>query len=444
MLLRRSHLEIDPEWPAAPRHGLVGTAVSRLSARLASAVRRADAGLALLTRSNLRKGVGYARRGEFLMIATAIGNLIRDKQATSPALGQAVAGPTERFPVVPLLPGQPLVSVVIPCFNYGRFVVEAVDSVLHQTLTDLEVIIVDGGSSDQSTVEVLRSLERPRTRVLFRDGRHLVGDNRNFGIAEARGRYICCLDADDTLEPTYLEKAVFLLEMYGYDVVSTAIRFVGARSGTVGVVPAPDLRSMVHGNHAHTCAVFRRLLWTRSGGFFDVGVGQEHVAEDWDFWVRLAALGARIRNIADEPLFNYRAHEGGSLSSSQADVKPLTQQRRAIVTRNRALLTDGAYRMSQAQRTGGCGLAARTALTRSMVQTSAERPPAYVGPSHSVHDRRWRRALAESIVWIPRATGVARHSGHDPVPGCLPRRFYRLVPSAHPGGLRPAAIPSTS
>src|SRR5665647_2450934 len=107
----------------------------------------------------------------------------------------------------------------------------AVDSVLHQTLMDLEVIIVDGGSSDQSTVVVLRSLERPRTRVLFRGSRHLVGDNRNFGIAEARGRYICCLDADDTLEPTYLEKAVFLLEMYGYDVVSTAIRFAGARSG---------------------------------------------------------------------------------------------------------------------------------------------------------------------------------------------------------------------
>lgn len=372
MFVKRPHLKIDPEWPAAPREDFAGTVVSRLSSRLASAVRRAGTGLSLLTRNNLQKGVGYARRGDFSMIVTAIRNLIRDKQATSPALGQAVAGPAERFPVVPLQPGQPLVSVVIPCFNYGRYVEEALDSVLGQTLQDIEIIIVDGGSSDQGTLEVLHNLERPRTRVLFRDGRHLVGDNRNFGIAEASGRYICCLDADDTLEPTYLEKAVFLLEMYGYDIVSTAIRFTGARSGTVGIAPAPDLRFMVHGNHAHTCAVFRRLLWTRSGGFFDVGVGQEHVAEDWDFWVRLAALGARIRNIADEALFNYRAHEGGSLSSS-TDVKPLSEQRKAIVTRNRAVLTKAAYLLSRAQRERRLrASSAQTALTRSMVQTSAE------------------------------------------------------------------------
>jgi glycosyltransferase involved in cell wall biosynthesis len=372
MFVGRSRLDIDAEWPAAPREGLVGTALSRLSSTLARAVRRAGAALSLLTRNNLQKGVGYARRGDLRMVVTAIGNLVRDKQAMSPALGHAVAGPAKRFPVVPLQPGQPLVSVVIPCFNYGRFVIEALDSVLHQTLTDLEVIIVDGGSSDQDTLEILRTLERPRTRVVFRDGRHLVGDNRNFGIAQARGRYICCLDADDTLEPTYLEKAVFLLEMYGYDIVSTAIHFAGARSGTVGVLPVPDLRSMVRGNHVHTCAVFRRLLWTLSGGYLDAGVGKDHVAEDWDFWVRLAALGARIRNITDEPLFNYRAHEGGSLSSS-ADVKPLSEQRRAIVARNQALLSDAAYRMSEAQRERRLrAISVQTALTRSMTLTSAE------------------------------------------------------------------------
>jgi len=360
-------LEIDPEWPASLGRGPEPSAASRVFSRLRSALRKVGAGLSLLTRSNLKQGIRHIRTGDVWTILPSIGNLILRRQAAG-----AFARPAEPFPVVPLQPGQPLVSVIIPCFNYGRFVVEAVDSVLRQTLADIEVIVVDGGSSDQSTVEVLRDLERPRTRVLFRDGRHLVGDNRNFGIAEARGRYICCLDADDTLEPTYLEKAVFLLEMYGYDVISTAMRFFGARSGTVGVVPVADLRAMVRGNHVYTCGVFRRLLWVRSGGYHDVGVGQEHVAEDWDFWLRLAVLGARIRNIADEPLFNYRAHEGGSLSSS-ADVKPLRAQGRAIRRRNRAFLTGAAYRASRTQRERRLRAASpETALTKSMAQGTTE------------------------------------------------------------------------
>ena len=219
---------------------------------------------------------------------------------------------------------------------------------LAQTLTNVEVIVVDGGSTDNDTLEVLKNTQRPGTRILFRDGRHLVGDNRNYGIELARGRYICCLDADDTLDSTYLEKAVFFLETYGYDIVSTAINYVGAREGQVDIMERPDLTDMVNGNHVLTCAVFRRELWKKVGGYVDVGIGKHHVAEDWDFWLRLTASGARIRNIAGEHLFNYRIHEGGSLSSS-ADVKSLSEQKSAILDRNRELLTRDAYKFSEDQ-----------------------------------------------------------------------------------------------
>jgi glycosyltransferase involved in cell wall biosynthesis len=245
--------------------------------------------------------------------------------------------------------GQPLVSVVIPCFNYGKFVRDAIDSALAQTLTDVEVIVVDGGSTDGETVNILKGIHKPRTRILFRDGRHLVGDNRNFGISLARGRYICCLDADDTLDATYLEKAAFYLETYGYDIVSTSLNFVGAKEGHVGIMDRPDLTDLMGGNQLLTCAVFRRELWEAVGGYVDVGVGKHHVAEDWDFWVRLAANGARIRNISGEYLFNYRIHEGGSLSSS-VDVKPLSEQREAILERNRDVLNPAALKFSEDQR----------------------------------------------------------------------------------------------
>jgi hypothetical protein len=116
----------------------------------------------------------------------------------------------------------PLLSVVIPCFNYGRFVEVAIRSALAQTFQDLEIIVVEGGSTDEATVAEVRrleSLELRNTRFYYREGRRLLGDNRNFGIGLARGRYVCCLDADDLLMPVYLEVAVFLAEVFGYDFV---------------------------------------------------------------------------------------------------------------------------------------------------------------------------------------------------------------------------------
>jgi glycosyltransferase involved in cell wall biosynthesis len=239
----------------------------------------------------------------------------------------------------------PLVSVVIPCFNYGRFIAQAVDSVLAQTLVDVEIIIVEGGSTDIETVEIVRSLCLPRTRVFFQSQAQLVGANRNSGIASARGRYVCCLDADDTIDPTYLEKAVYFLESYRYDVVSTGIKFTGSRQGTIDVLELPTLGDMTQGNHVTTCGVFRRELWQMVGGYFDTGKDQDHVAEDWDFWLRITATGARIRNIVGEHLFNYRIHPGGSLSSS-IGIKALDHQRIAIIERNKHLLTQAALQKS--------------------------------------------------------------------------------------------------
>jgi len=209
----------------------------------------------------------------------------------------------------------PLISVVIPCFNYGAFVAAAVDSVLDQTWQDLEIIVVEGGSTDTTTRQTVAALRRPKTLILFRDTPCPVGDNRNFGISQARGKYICCLDADDVLQPTYLEKAVFLMETCGYDVVSASVKRFGAIEGGYGVMPRPDLSDILEGNHVTTCAVFRRRLWEQAGGYKDAGPDMPFVHEDWRFWVRLAALGARILNISGERLIWYRAHPGPSLSS---------------------------------------------------------------------------------------------------------------------------------
>src|SRR5262245_40475840 len=98
----------------------------------------------------------------------------------------------------------PKVTVVIPCFNLGGFIDEAVDSVLAQTFDDYEIIIVNDGSTDAATNAKLAHYDRPRTVVYTTENQRLPRA-RNFGIEKGRGQYVCCLDADDLFAPTYLE-----------------------------------------------------------------------------------------------------------------------------------------------------------------------------------------------------------------------------------------------
>lgn len=119
------------------------------------------------------------------------------------------------------------VSVVIPCYNYGRFLAEATRSVLTQTVSDLEVIIIDDGSSDE-TPEVGATLEAQDERVrFFRTENRGPAHARNLGISEARGRYLAYLDADDRWRPNKLERQLEVMESEPSVVMlfSNAVRF---------------------------------------------------------------------------------------------------------------------------------------------------------------------------------------------------------------------------
>jgi glycosyltransferase involved in cell wall biosynthesis len=124
-------------------------------------------------------------------------------------------------------PPSPRVSVIIPCFNLGAFLADAVDSVLAQTFQDLEILIVDDGSTDPETQRLLDGYTRPRTRV-FRTPNSGLAAARNFLIGQARGEYLCALDADDKLHPRYLEATVAALDAdASLTFVSTHLRMFG-------------------------------------------------------------------------------------------------------------------------------------------------------------------------------------------------------------------------
>lgn len=336
-------------------------------------LRRALLLVGLINRRNLAKGFSALRRGNArVVVAAAVRNFLAQREAVDlAAWGPHQSKDCETFAPREHPPGAPLVTVVIPCFNYGRFVGEAVASALGQTFRDLEVIIVDGGSTDRTTPDVVRSLAGPRVRAFLREGRHLAGDNRNYGIARCESPYIVCLDADDTVHPTYVEKALFLAEHLGFDVLSTGLRLTGARSGTVSILPNPALPELMNGNHVYTCALFRRELWQQAGGYHDYGLGPDHVAEDWDLWIRVAAAGARFGNMAGEFLLNYRVHKS-SLSSGPG-VPDLETQRQRILVRNKSLLDQQAQARSEAARNRELRVATpQTALAEAMRRS----PPA--------------------------------------------------------------------
>ncbi len=211
----------------------------------------------------------------------------------------------------------PLVSVVIPCFNYGHFLEEALASVAAQTFSDVEVIVVEGGSSSQASVEQVRAIERSdrfRAQFLYREKACGVGDNRNFGISRARGKYICCLDADDRLLPCYLEVAVLSAELGGYDVVSPSLRRFGAAQGAWHC-RVPTLEELARTNTLASASLFRREMWEQVGGFRDLGSGSAHLPEDWDFWLRAVAAGAAVAAIP-APLYEYRVHSSSLTARS--------------------------------------------------------------------------------------------------------------------------------
>jgi glycosyltransferase involved in cell wall biosynthesis/GT2 family glycosyltransferase len=237
----------------------------------------------------------------------------------------------------------PIVSVVIPCFNYGSFVEEAICSVLTQTISNFEIIVIDGGSDDASTIKILKKLQKnnldSRIKFYFRSERHLVGNNRNFGIQKARGRYICCLDADDTISPTYLEKAIFLLETYGHDISSSPIYTLEKVRKKFNILTNPTLEDQIYRNHISTCAVFKRSIWVRVGGFKDFGSGKDYIYEDWEFWVRALSSGASVRNLDQDFLFNYRIHNAYQSLSNVKGVRSFERHSEFIRGINRNLLT---------------------------------------------------------------------------------------------------------
>lgn len=205
---------------------------------------------------------------------------------------------------------RPRVSVIVPCYNLGAYLDEAVESVLAQTSQDFEIVIVDDGSTDPGTEALLADYRRPKTRVI-RIAHAGVSEARNVAIANATGLYLCALDADDRLEPTFLEKAVRALdEDPSITFVSCWARIFGDETWDWRPERC-DVPALLCEDTVCTAALVRRDAVLAVGGF-DAQMPVQG-GEDWELWLTLVERGYRGM-ILPEVLFNYRRRPG-SLST---------------------------------------------------------------------------------------------------------------------------------
>ena len=207
----------------------------------------------------------------------------------------------------------PLFSVIIPCYHQARFLPEAVASVAAQEFANLEVIVINDGSPD-NTSEVVRSLaeNHPGLNIRLIEQTNLgVAAARNAGIAASRGRWIVALDGDDILAEGFLAEVAEAAERDPQATAFTgAYKEFGARESEWRLTRFDPERLKERGNIL-CCAPFRRALWEAAGGYDS---SHPWGGEDWHFWLKSLSAGLRLVCLP-VPMLHYRIHAGGGMLS---------------------------------------------------------------------------------------------------------------------------------
>ncbi|GAQ77848.1 hypothetical protein KFL_000040480 [Klebsormidium nitens] len=204
----------------------------------------------------------------------------------------------------------PRVSVVIPVYNAGKDLPEAVESVVSQTFEDWEIILVNDGSTDDSA-DVISQLEQRlapahRVRVVTKANGGLA-DARNAGVHVAAGEWILPLDADDMIEKTFLEKAFSVIEANRtVNLVIADFRGFGDWEYVWGIPPF-SAEDLPYTNMFHCSGMFKKSLWAAAGGYpTSTLLGYE----DWAFWIAANLATPLAPHRIEEDLFLARMRRG--------------------------------------------------------------------------------------------------------------------------------------
>lgn len=200
----------------------------------------------------------------------------------------------------------PKVSIIIPCYNQGKYVAEAINSALRQTFKDIEIVCVNDGSIDNS-VEIIKSFENKYKNFIFLNNEENRGViySRNFAIKNCNGTYILPLDADDIIEPTYVEKAVKILDNNpNIGIVYCKAKIFGNYDKYWNLKPF-NKSDILYENCIFCSALFRKSDFIKIGGYNN---NMKYGCEDYDLWLSFIEQGLEVFQI-NEILFSYRQYD---------------------------------------------------------------------------------------------------------------------------------------
>jgi len=199
----------------------------------------------------------------------------------------------------------PLVSIIVPCYKQAQYLPETLDSVMAQTYSNWECVIVNDGSPD-NTEEVAQSYckKDQRFKYVYRENGGLAAA-RNTGIRNSKGEFILPLDSDDIILPTFLEKTVnAMINNPNAKLACSDAEHFGAKNDKWPIAEY-SYTSLLFSNPFVCTSLFRRKDYDRTNGYNEK---MKKGWEDWDFWLQLLSESDTVINIR-EHLFLYRAKE---------------------------------------------------------------------------------------------------------------------------------------
>jgi glycosyltransferase involved in cell wall biosynthesis len=213
-----------------------------------------------------------------------------------------------------------LISVIIPCFNHALFLEETIDSVLKSGYQNIEIVIVNDGSSDESEEVALKLKDLYKNIIYIGQENQGPAAARNRGIKAANGKYILPLDADDLISIDYIEKAIEILNNHEeVKLVYCDAEFFGERSGKWNL-PEFSGKLLARENMIFCSAIYRKSDWNSAGGY------SEEMTwgwEDWEFWISLLKDGGVVVKLPISG-FYYRVRKGSRRKSTDKMAKRRT------------------------------------------------------------------------------------------------------------------------
>jgi glycosyltransferase involved in cell wall biosynthesis len=218
----------------------------------------------------------------------------------------------------------PLISIIVPCYNQGKYLTECLESIHSQSYDNYEVIVVNDGSTDAHTNKTVRDISHPKVTVLQTENRG-VSAARNLGIKNSTGKYVLPLDADDKIGADFIQQAVELLEKNDdVKVVNCQVTLFGAKKGILPV-ESYSLEKLLARNFIVVSAIFRRSDFDQTQGY---NTNMKEGFEDWDFWITLLKNGGAVYTLNDTGFFYRikRNSRNASLIASREHFRKLRQQ----------------------------------------------------------------------------------------------------------------------